>query len=88
MIGLFDAMSIQVLARPAWVVLHVTVGAVDALVTIVDSRIQPLDSFHVLIVTLSAVPTGLLVNWALVYLILRKEKSSVSLRGFSSIGPD
>ena len=58
LIGLFNATSILILACPAWVILRVTVGAVDAPVAIVNPWIHPLDPCHVPVVVLTAAPIG------------------------------
>ena len=66
--------SILVLACPTRVALHVAAGAVYSPITIVNSGVQLLDPLHVLVVLLSSVPVGVLVNWAFLRLGLGKEE--------------
>ena len=81
MIGLFDTMSILRLARPTWVVSHVAVGAVDALVKIANPWNHSSNPCRVVAVVLFAVLVGGLADWAkVVGVILRKEEIVILLQ--------
>ena len=63
MLATFYTMSVEVFACPTRVILHVPVWAIESFILSMDSKIELLDPLHILIILLSTVPAGVLVDW-------------------------
>ena len=68
---------VLILACPAWVVLHVTAGAVDTVIAAVDVRDHSPYPCHLLVIVHSAVPTGARVDRAGLIIILERGEQQV-----------